>query len=150
MAASLQDSYGRLRRYTQELERSNRELRDFTFVATHDLQEPLRKIQTFSDRVRNESGDGLNERSLDFLDRVINAAKRMQSLIDALLDYSCVSKRQDPYQQTDLTVVAREVMEDLSARIIETNGRIDIGNLPPSRPIRRRCGSFSRTSSRTP
>ena len=90
MAASLQVSYDRLRRYTQELEQSNRELQDFTFVATHDLQEPLRKIQTFSERVRNESGDGLNERSLDFLDRVRNAAKRMQSLMEALLDYSCV------------------------------------------------------------
>jgi len=130
MAASLQDSYDRLGRYMQELERSNRELQDFTFVATHDLQEPLRKIQTFSERVRNESGVGLNERSLDFLDRVMNAAKRMHSLMEALLDYSCVSKSQDPYQPTDLTRVAREVMEDLSVRVIETNGRVDIGNLP--------------------
>lgn len=130
MAASLQVSYDRLKRYTQELERSNRELQDFTFIATHDLQEPLRKIQTFSDRVRSESGDSLNEKSVDFLDRVSNAAKRMQSLMEALLDYSCVSRSQDPYQPTDLTLVVREVMEDLSLRVLETNGRVEIADLP--------------------
>ena len=122
MAASLQVSYNRLGRYTQELERSNRELQDFTFVATHDLQEPLRKIQTFSDRVRNESGDSLNERSLDFLDRVRNAARRMQLLMEALLDYSCVSRSQDSYQPTDLTLVAGEVMEDLRCESSKRTG----------------------------
>jgi signal transduction histidine kinase len=130
MAASLQDSYGRLREYTQKLEQSNRELRDFAFVATHDLQEPLRKIQTFSDRVRAECGGVLNERSLDFLARVVNAARRMQNLIDALLEYSCVSTKQEPYRKVDLAVVVGEVLEDLSARIIETQGQIDVGELP--------------------
>lgn len=130
MTSSLQSFYSRLRRYTQELERSNRELQDFTYVATHDLQEPLRKIQTFSDRVRQESGDRLSEKSLDFLTRAMNAASRMQSLIESLLEYSCVSKRREPHQLADLTVVAEDVLEDLSARIIETRGQIDIGNLP--------------------
>ena len=130
MAASLQVSYGRLRRHTQELERSNRELRDFTYVATHDLREPLRKIQTFNDLVRNESGDRLSERSLDFLERAINAAGRMQSLIDALLEYSSLSMGRKPFPQTDLSAVAREVVEDLSVRITDTGGRIDMGDLP--------------------
>jgi signal transduction histidine kinase len=130
MTGSLQGSYGRLRRHTQELERSNRELRDFTYVATHDLREPLRKIQTFNDLVKDESGDRLSERSLDFLERAINAAGRMQSLIDALLEYSSLSMGRKPFPQTDLSAVAREVVEDLSVRITDTGGRIDMGDLP--------------------
>jgi signal transduction histidine kinase len=130
MAASLQASYGRLREYTRKLEQSNRELQDFAFVATHDLQEPLRKIQTFSDRVSAECGHILNERNLDFLARVINAARRMQNLIEALLEYSCVSTKREPHRKVDLAAVVGEVIEDLSARISETQGRVDVGRLP--------------------
>jgi signal transduction histidine kinase len=130
MAASLQASNGRLREYTQRLEHSNRELRDFAFVATHDLQEPLRKIQTFSERVKQDCGAGLSEKSQDFLGRVINAARRMHNLVEALLEYSCLSTTQEPYREIDLAVVVGEVLEDLSTRIIETQGRIDVGELP--------------------
>jgi signal transduction histidine kinase len=130
MAASLQASHDRVGEYTQKLERSNRELQDFTFVAAHDLQEPLRKIQTFSDRVRDECGNSLNERGLDFLVRVMNAARRMQSLIDALLQYSRISMKQEPFRPTDISGAVREVIEDLSARIVETKGQVEVGPLP--------------------
>lgn len=129
MAESLQASYASLRSHALKLERSNRELRDFTYVATHDLREPLRKIQTFNDLVRNESGDRLSERSLDFLARAINAASRMQGLIDALLEYSSLSMRREPFPQADLSAVAREVVEDLTVQITDTGARVDIGDL---------------------
>jgi signal transduction histidine kinase len=130
MAASLQASNDKVREYTQKLERSNQELQDFTFVAAHDLQEPLRKIQTFSDRLRDECRDSLNERGLDFLGRVMNAARRMQSLIEALLQYTRVSMKQEPYQAANLNQVVKEVLEDLSARIAETNGHVVADPLP--------------------
>jgi signal transduction histidine kinase len=130
MAASLQASYGRLSRYTVKLEQSNRELQDFAYVASHDLQEPLRKIQVFSGRVREENQERLDETSLDFLDRVVNAAQRMQHLIEALLEYSRIATKQQPFRPVDLGQVAREVAGDLDALVAQTRGRIEVGSMP--------------------
>jgi signal transduction histidine kinase len=130
MAASLHASYGQLSQYTLKLEQSNRELQDFAFVASHDLQEPLRKIQVFSGRVREESKQCLDETSLDCLDRVVNAAERMQRLIEALLEYSRVSTKQQPFRPVALEEVSREVVGDLETLIAETRGRIEVKSMP--------------------
>lgn len=130
MAASLQASYGRLSQYTVKLEQSNRELQDFAYVASHDLQEPLRKIQVFSGRVREENQERLDATSLDFLDRVVNAAQRMQRLIEALLEYSRISTKQQPFRPVDLGVVTREVAGDLETLVAETKGRIEVRSMP--------------------
>ena len=130
MAASLHASYSRLSQYTVKLEQSNRELQDFAYVASHDLQEPLRKIQVFSGHVREESKGCLDAASLASLDRVVNAAERMQHLIEALLEYSRVSTKQQPFSPVDLGVVTREVAGDLEALVGETKGRIEVKNMP--------------------
>ncbi|MGD0229945.1 MAG: PAS domain S-box protein, partial [Syntrophorhabdales bacterium] len=117
-------------RYASQLELSNRELQDFAFVASHDLQEPLRKIQAFGDQLKIGYGECLDAEGLDYLSRMQNAAVRMQALIHALLNYSRVTTKARPFSITDLATVAREVVGDLEGSIIETGGRAEIGDLP--------------------
>jgi two-component system sensor kinase FixL len=116
--------------FAAKLERSNRELQDFASVASHDLQEPLRKIQAFGDRLRAKCYAGLEEAGRDYLDRMQNAASRMRSLIDDLLTFSRVSSKAQPFVPTDLSQVAREVVADLEARIQQTSGLVEVDNLP--------------------
>ena len=116
--------------YTAELERSNQELQQFAYVASHDLQEPLRKVRTFGERLRKRNESTLDKRSLDYVDRMNNAAVRMQALIDDLLAYSRVSTQAAPFEDTDLNRILADVTEDLEARIDELNGRIDANPLP--------------------
>lgn len=113
-----------------QLEQSNRELQDFASVASHDLQEPLRKILAFGDRLRVKSGDGLGSESRDYLNRMQKAAGRMQKLITDLLTFSRITTRAQPFVPTDLSVIAREVVDDLETRIEETRGSVEVGLLP--------------------
>jgi len=113
-----------------QLEQSNSELQDFASVASHDLQEPLRKVQTFGDRLKTGYGAALDEQGRDYLDRMLNAAKRMQSLIQDLLMFSQVTIRAQPFLPVDLAIVTREVLSDLEVRIHETNAQVEVGELP--------------------
>lgn len=119
-----------LRRYAAELERSNRELQQFASVASHDLNEPLRKIQVFGDRLAATCGDALGEQGRDYLARMQSAAGRMRALIDGLLTYSRVTSRPHPFESTDLAEVVRDVVTDLEVRIDEWGARIDVGAMP--------------------
>lgn len=112
------------------LEQSNRELQDFASVASHDLQEPLRKILAFSDRLQVKLADGLGTECRDYLCRMQNAAGRMQNLITDLLTFSRITSRAQPFVPTDLSVVAHEVVDDLEARIEQTHGTVRIEPLP--------------------
>lgn len=114
----------------RELERSNQELQEFAFVASHDLQEPLRKIQAFSDRLTSHSA-GLDERSRDYLTRIASAAARMQTLIHDLLAYSRVNSRGQALQTLDTEQVLDEVLRDLEASIESTGAHIQREPLPP-------------------
>jgi len=116
--------------YTASLVRSNRELQDFASVASHDLQEPLRKIQAFSDRLKARSGPALDDTGRDYLDRMQSAAARMQTLVNDLLTFSRVTSRAQPFVPTDLARVAREVLADLETRVEQTGGRVELGDLP--------------------
>jgi len=116
--------------FAAKLERSNRELQDFASVASHDLQEPLRKIQAFGDRLRAKCHAALDEAGRDYLDRMQNAASRMRSLIDDLLTFSRVSSKAQPFGPTDLSQVAREVVADLEVRIQQSGGLVEVDNLP--------------------
>lgn len=113
-----------------ELKRSNRELQDFAFVASHDLQEPLRKIQMFSDRLLHNV-QRFNEREQDYLRRMENAANRMQTLIRDLLSFSRVSTGAQPFQKCNLNHIVDEVLIDLEAVIAESNAQIEVSVLPP-------------------
>jgi PAS domain S-box-containing protein len=115
--------------YAAQLEASNRELQDFAFIASHDLQEPLRKIQAFGDQLKTDCGAALGAEGADFLSRMQNAAARMQALIHALLNYSRVTTKTRPFMATDLAVAAREATGNLEASIRETGGHVAIGEL---------------------
>ncbi len=114
----------------RELERSNSELEQFAYVASHDLQEPLRKVQAFGDRLTTKYAQTLDERGLDYLKRMTEAAGRMQNMINDLLTFSRVTTRAEPFASVDLAQVAREVVSDLEVRIQQTGGRVEIGDLP--------------------
>lgn len=113
-----------------ELQRSNRELQDFAFVASHDLQEPLRKIQAFGDRLTTKHGSQLTEEARDYLTRMQGAASRMHTLINDLLTFSRVTTKAQPFVETDLGKVAREVLSDLEIRVQENEGSVEIAELP--------------------
>lgn len=111
------------------LERSNQELQDFAYVASHDLQEPLRKIQAFGNLLEDEYADKLGD-GKDYLDRMRSAAKRMSALIEDILSFSRVTTKARGFEPIDLTVVAREVLEDLETRIKDTGATVVIDKLP--------------------
>jgi PAS domain S-box-containing protein len=119
-----------LREYTRKLEVSNRELHDFANVASHDLQEPLRKIEAFGGRLSQKYADDLPDQAQDFIDRMENAARRMRSLIDDLLNVSRVTTNAKPFKRTDLSNVLEGVLSDLQIRIEETDADIVVGDLP--------------------
>ncbi|GAB4174732.1 MAG: hypothetical protein Fur006_04740 [Coleofasciculaceae cyanobacterium] len=117
-------------RQRQELARSNDQLQEFAYVASHDLQEPLRKIQAFGDRLRVKYSEVLTPQGCDYLTRMQNAAERMQALIDDLLALSRVTTRAQPFVPTNLAQVVHDVLCDLEVRIQQTGGRIEVGELP--------------------
>jgi signal transduction histidine kinase len=116
--------------HARELARSNVELEQFSSVASHDLQEPLRKIRMFGDRLRTRLGDDLSEEPAADLERMQNAAQRMQRLIDDLLDFSRVTHRGREFERVDLGEVTREVLLDLEARVLELDATVDVTGLP--------------------
>jgi PAS domain S-box-containing protein len=118
-----------LRAHARELERSNRELEEFAYVASHDLQEPLRKIRAFGERLRDEWGDALGGDGRDYLARMEAAAGRMQALIHDLLQYSRVGRQRNPAVPVDLRALLHEVMADLEPRVRETGGQVETGTL---------------------
>ena len=120
----------KLRMFSYQLERSNNELRDFASVASHDLQEPLRKIQAFSDRLRAKCYPALGEQGRDYLDRMQKAAGRMQTLIQDLLILSRISSKAQPFVEVDLAGIVQGVLSDLELRIEQTGAKIEVGFLP--------------------
>jgi PAS domain S-box-containing protein len=119
-----------LRDYAAKLERSNRELQDFASVASHDLQEPLRKIEAFGDRLVAKCGHELSDAGRMYIDRMQDAAGRMRCLINDLLSYSRVTSTARPFAPVDLERVAREVMSDLQVAIEQAGARIVLDDLP--------------------
>ena len=113
-----------------ELARSNEELAQFAYVASHDLQEPLRKIVAFGDRLAAHSAPELDEQGRDYLERMQNAAKRMAQLIESLLELSRVTTKGAEFAVVDLNAVLSEVLTDLEVRIQQTQGRVEVGALP--------------------
>jgi signal transduction histidine kinase len=116
--------------YTQKLENSNRELADFAYVASHDLQEPLRKIEAFGERLVNKYASILPDDGKMFVDRMQNAAGRMRTLINDLLSYSRVTTGAKEFQKVSLGTVLTEVISDLQIRIEETKATINFHELP--------------------
>jgi PAS domain S-box-containing protein len=119
-----------LNKTVSELEESNAELASFNYIASHDLQEPLRKIIAFSKHVGELENKTLSASSRDYFDRIINAASRMQNLINAFLSYSQASNLQAAFEMTDLNIILREVKDEFAETIQEKKIIFDEHPLP--------------------
>jgi PAS domain S-box-containing protein len=119
-----------LRIYTQKLEATNNELQEFVFAASHDLREPLRKVQTFGNMLATDYADRIDAEGLDYLERMQSATERMQNLLGALLTYSRVTTHGQPLARIDLNRVVEDAMSDLELAIKESRAQVDVGNLP--------------------
>lgn len=119
-----------LHRQTAELARSNSELEQFAYVASHDLQEPLRKIQAFADRLKTKYAEAMPNEGRDYVERMQNAAGRMQTLINDLLSLSRVATHTRPFTGVNLAEVLRLVLTDLESRIEHLHAQIQVAPLP--------------------
>ncbi len=128
--AELERSNADLARTNVELQRSNGELEQFASVASHDLQEPLRKVQTFGDQLQRRYAHQLDDEANDYLQRMRNASARMSTLIDDLLRFSRVTTHAKPHVAVDLNRIAHDVLLDLETRVAETGGTVELGDLP--------------------
>ncbi len=120
----------RLRHFAGRLEQNNRELQDFAYVASHDLQEPLRKVQTFGDRLKTRCAETLGDEGRDYLRRMQEAARRMQILIEDLLSYSRVTTQANPFVSVDLNETVSHVLSDLELTTEEMQAKITVEPLP--------------------
>ncbi len=119
-----------LKKSLEELERSNRELEEFAYVASHDLQEPLRKISAFSSLLVQECSPSVSADGREYLDHILGAVKRMQLLISDLLQLSRISTRARTFSPVDLNATLREVLEDLDSRLRDSGGTVAVETLP--------------------
>ena len=113
-----------------KLEAANKDLDRFAFMASHDLQEPLRKIRTFGDRVASKYKDIIDDDGKKYLDRMQNAAHRMQSLIQDILTFSQISVHEKQFTESDLNVILEEVISEMTQSVGENNFQIQAEKLP--------------------
>ncbi len=126
----LKQAQAALTEYAEKLKRSNQELEQFAFIASHDLQEPLRKIRGFSDRLVRNLGDTLEDEQRDFLARMQNAAERMQAMIDDLLELSRVGRRGEKFERVYLSDIVNDVLSDLDSRAQAAQAQIQVDPMP--------------------
>jgi signal transduction histidine kinase len=130
MRHQLLSSMGNLTSKATELERSNRELEQFAYVASHDLQEPLRKVASFCQMLESRYAGQLDERGRQYISYAVDGAKRMQLLINELLTFSRVGQPGTSRAPVDLNAVANEAIDRLDARITDTDARVIVDDLP--------------------
>ncbi|MEM9829499.1 MAG: ATP-binding protein [Bacteroidota bacterium] len=119
-----------LRNKLYALESAKESLEQFAYVASHDLQEPLRKIRAFGDRIATRYADKLDDTGQDYFERMQGAAGRMQTLIDDLLKYSRVGRIQNGFEPVDLNKLLDTVVDDLETTIEESGAKVEVGELP--------------------
>jgi PAS domain S-box-containing protein len=134
------DREQRLETYQAELERSNERLQEFAYVASHDLQEPLRMVSSYVDLLAMEYGDALDEEAQEYVEYAVNGADRMRSMIDALLRYSRVDTDAGEFEPVDLDALLADVRRNLSLRIQETDADLAVDDLPSVRGDRDQLG----------
>lgn len=119
-----------LQAHAAMLEQSNRDLQEFAYVASHDLQEPTRKILAFGDRLKANFAESLDPEAEDYLNRMQSASRRMQTLINDLLTLSRVTTSGQSFIEVDLNQIAQDVISDLEVQIQETGGEVMVSELP--------------------
>ncbi|MDD3275624.1 MAG: ATP-binding protein [Kiritimatiellales bacterium] len=120
----------RLAETTEHLRASNRDLEQFAYIASHDLQEPLRMVANYVQLLERRYKDKLDQDAKDFISYAADGAVRMQALIDSLLEYSRLQTRKKPFEEVNLQKTLGRVMRDLEGRILETGARVTIDPLP--------------------
>lgn len=120
----------RLEEHADELEIRNQELQNFAHIASHDLQEPLRKIEAFGGRLRRKYQDSVGDDGVMYMERMEDAAKRMRQLIEDLLSYSRIRTRGESFEPCDLNKVMENVLSDLEIRLDETGAVIEVCDMP--------------------
>jgi signal transduction histidine kinase len=125
----LELAYGTLQQKNQELLKMNKELESFTYISSHDLQEPLRKIQTFANRILTTESNNLSDKGKEYFLRIQDGANRMQTLIADLLAYSRTSTSERKFEYIDLNNILEEVKEDFEEDIAEKNAVIEAGEM---------------------
>ncbi len=126
-----------LEKSVEELKRSNQNLEQFAYAASHDLKEPMRKIQLFSDRLKNHLEGTLDKEHQHYFDRILQSSDRMTTLINDLLVYSTVSKGALLDEEADLNEIVKTVLEDLELEIEDNKASISVGPLPTVKGNRR-------------
>lgn len=119
-----------LRNKIYALESANESLEQFAYVASHDLQEPLRKIQAFGDRLNSKYAEQLEGSGQDYLERMQNAAARMRILINDLLKYSRVGRFREPFQPVNIKNMIEDITSDLEAAIGDSEAKVIVNDLP--------------------
>lgn len=130
LEAMVTDRTRELQQANTELEKMNQELASFAYVSSHDLQEPLRKIQAFASRILEKEHQNLSAAGQDYFTRMQEAARRMQLLIQDLLAYSRTNKKEKEYVRTDLNLLVAGVIDDLEQYIQDKDATIHVGHLP--------------------
>ncbi len=128
--SSLKKTQLRLEQSLRELARSNRELESFAAVASHDLHEPLRRIQSFGERLKAAADPELGAEGRDYLERILNTTTRMRRLINDLLTFARATSKAQPFTRVELGAVVRDVLTDLDVAIEQAGARITVGELP--------------------
>lgn len=113
-----------------QLDKSNNNLQEFVYVASHDLQEPLRKISTFTERLESKYGSSLDQEGNMYVKRIINSTRNMQTLLQDLLSFSRLSFNDKPFEKVSIRETLDSVLSDLDVKIEETKTIITCDNLP--------------------
>ena len=120
----------RLEEVESKVLEQTREFQEFAYAVSHDLQEPLRKVIVFGDRLREQCAPRLGEDGLDYLNRMQDASKRMSALINDLLELSRVSTKAKPPVPVNLNTIVSEVLSDLEVQVEKAQGNVEVGALP--------------------
>lgn len=119
-----------LQKQAKTIQVKNQEHQEFAYIASHDLREPLRKVQQFTERLKADLQDKLDGRHLDYLNRIQASNNRMQQLLEHLLTYSRITSHAEPFQRVDLNKVLQNVLTDLEFVLQETGGKVTVEPLP--------------------
>jgi len=129
-----------LKQRKNELERSNESLREFAYIASHDLQEPLRMVSSYVDLLDTEYGDQLDDEAQEYMEFAVNGAQRMKRMINSLLEYSRVHTEADEFEEIDLNEVFEDTYQDLELLIDDHNADVSVGDLPAVKADRNQVG----------
>lgn len=132
---NLKETSGRLAEMNTQLEQSNLDLMQFASIASHDLKEPLRKIETFGNLLNEKLKTKLDDKELRYVEKIIRASNRMQVLVEDVLTFSKLSNSELPFIPVDLNKILTRIVDDLEITIREKNAQIVIGELPVVRAV---------------